>query len=289
MASAEATTTDATGSGKDDNKTTITIYALPGSQFTGKVIAAVDARSIEHFCVFVPIPLEARKKFIPSGGTLVPELKAVTADGEVHMIPDSEAILHWFDDNMGTNYFPADSEASELSVRASDKVLAGAVWYFNWADPEGYKNSMKRSMARAMMPAFLPSVLSEMIVDLFLSSIKAKYRQLSMEAMSADEAAMNDRNQIRAKLIDELSFFQSYLKTEEQTYLLGDTSTAADFSVYAQVERLVGDMGDVNLFPSIPEFKTETPELARFWKWHDMMREKHPLKFKGKRPPAASK
>ena len=148
---------------------------------------------------------------------------------------------------------------------------------------------MKRSLAKAVFPAYIPPFLSETLIDLFLTSTKAKFRQLSMEAMTADEAKMNDRIQIRNQLVEELTHFQSFLKTDDQTYLLGSESTAADFSVYAQVERLVGDMGDTDIFPSIPELKQETPELIRLWKWHDMMREKHPLKFKGKRPPSPSK
>ena len=286
--------------------TVITIYAMPGSQFTGKVLVALDARKIDHYCVFVPMPLEERRKVLPSGGTMVPEMKVVV-DEETFIVPDSEAILHWLDDHMQTNYFPTDNNndkdtnlASDLSVRASTKSLAAFVWYFNWVDDEGYQQSMRRSLAKALAPSFLPMFLSGFLVDLFVPSTKAKYRKLSMEAldMQNDEAVFQDRVQMRSKLVDELLYFQSFLKSnddDDQTYLLGPELTAADVSVYAQVERLVGDMGDTHIYPAIPELKSETTttsnderDLSRFWKWHGMMREKHPLKFKGKRPPKTS-
>ena len=283
-----------------DKETTITIYAMPGSQFTGKVLAALDARNINHYCVFVPMRLEERRKVIPSGGTFVPEMKVITVttdekkddddgntDGEnPTIVPDSEDILLWLDDNLNTNYFPNES-ARDISRRASSKQLAGCVWYFNWVDEEGYCRSMKKTMARAMLPSYIPAIASEFIVNLFLGSIKAKYRQLSMEALGVTEEDLMDRSKVLSILREELTHFQSHLKADDQQYLLGTDSTAADFSVYAQVERLVGDMGDANVLPSIPEFKDETPELGRFWKWYALMRERHPIVFKGKRPPKA--
>lgn len=85
-------------------------------------------------------------------------------------------------------------------------------------------------------------------------------------------------------MIGELEYFQSLLKSESQPYLLAGTSepTAIDFSVYVMVERLVGGIGDANVLPSMLEL-LELPELERCWKWHAVMVEKHPIKFKGKR------
>ena len=215
---------------------------------------------------------------------MVPEMKVIQDDGSPTIVPDSEDILHWLDDHLHTNFYPNDS-AKEMSLCASNKLLAGAVWYFNWVDEEGYSRSMKKTMARAMLPSFVPAMAGEFTVNLFLGSIKAKYRQLAMEALGVTEEHLADPSKIRKILVEELTYFQSFLKTDDQPYLLGKDSTAADFSVYAQVERLVGDMGDANVIPSVPELKDQTPELERFWKWHELMRERHPLVFKGKRPP----
>ena len=161
-------------------KPSITIYCMPGSQFSGKVLAALDTRKIDHCCVFVPIPLDQRRKVIPSGGTMVPEMKVVWNDRpeeEPVVVSDSEAILHWLDDHLDTEFFPATSNnlASELSLRASTNQLAGFVWYFNWVDEQGYHQSMRRSMAKAMAPSWLPSFLALPLVDLFVASTKTNY------------------------------------------------------------------------------------------------------------------
>ena len=52
------------------------------------------------------------------------------------------------------------------------------------------------------------------------------------------------------------------------------------------LERLVGQTGDADVLPSIPELLNEE-KLERLWEWHRMMREEHPIRFKGKRLPAA--
>mmetsp|Transcript_55739 Transcript_55739/g.135052 ORF Transcript_55739/g.135052 Transcript_55739/m.135052 type:complete len:143 (-) Transcript_55739:293-721(-) len=130
--------------------------------------------------------------------------------------------------------------ASELSLRASTGMIAGCVDYFNWVDPEGYNRSMKKSISRSsMVPSFVPTVLSEMLVDLFLPSTKAKFKKLCMQAMKVDdETTLNDRDQIKSKLIEELKFFQNWLLQnnddgdDTQPYLLGENSTAPDLSVY---------------------------------------------------------
>jgi glutathione S-transferase len=263
----------------------ITIYALPGSKFVAKVIAALDARNIDHYCTFVAFAdVKKRQKELPSGGKLVPEMKVVwEKEKDPVIVSDSEAILHWLDDNLKTKLFPS-KEASDLSVRASDKILAGSVWYFNWVDPKGYDASMRRHITEKLF-WFVPSFAGGFFVDLLTKSVQAKFRAQAKEALDVTEDELDKRDPILEKLNGELKHFQSFLKSDDQSYFMGPEPSAPDFSVYAQVERLVGDMGDAQLYPPIPEFKKETPELARFWKWHDLMREKHPLKYKGKREP----
>lgn len=80
---------------------------------------------------------------------------------------DSEAILHWFDDNMQTGFFP-NKLASELSIRASDSIVPALVWYYNWVDNTGYKASMRPSIAKAAVPRLIP--YKESLVDLLISA-----------------------------------------------------------------------------------------------------------------------
>ena len=64
---------------------------------------------------------------------MVPELTR----GEDEIVVDSEVILHWLDDNYHTNLYPT-KESSDLSVRASDGILGGAVLYYNWVFEDGW-------------------------------------------------------------------------------------------------------------------------------------------------------
>jgi len=273
----------------------ITIYTLPGSQFTAKVLSALDARGIPHRALFVPIPVKARKAALPGEGILVPQMVVAAAGGDGGetattrtVVTGSEDILIWFDDHgYEPKLFPVE-EAGALSTRASDGILAGAAWYFNWVDPAGYANSMRKALAMALAPAWLGAAVGGFVADLFARESKAKFRRLSQKALAVEEGDMADRAKIMGILTKELTYFQSFLKEDDQPYLLGGESTAADFAIYAQVERLVGTMGDCRVPCSVPELPDETtPELARFWQWYEGMKAKHPIRYKGKEPLAA--
>ena len=64
---------------KETKSPSITIYAIPGSQFTGKVLAALDAYQIDHYCVFVPTRPKDRRSVIPSGGTQTRRSRSTSA------------------------------------------------------------------------------------------------------------------------------------------------------------------------------------------------------------------
>jgi len=268
------------------NIKSLTVYVLKGSQFAAKVLAALDSRKIKHYVYFCSFQEGTRKKELPSGGTLVPELKAILQDGTTVIMPDSEAILHWLDANYDAKFFPTE-EASKLSVRASNKVLTAALWYFNWVDEDGFACSMKAGFRRALFPSWMP--FADSLVSTLLSSTRSKFRSKSMKALELSEEEIEDSTKIREMLIEELKYFQSFLLKgdEGQNYLLpGEEPTAADFSVYCQVERLFGETGDGKMLPALPRFREENAEsLQRFWQWQDLMVEKHPIRFTGKREP----
>lgn len=267
----------------------IVIYAMPGSQFTAKVIVALDAFEVQHYVSFVPADPAQRK--LPGGGRLVPLLQC----GDDVVVPDSEAILHWLDEHRGTRCF-AHWSASEESLRASEGVLSGAVLYYNWVNPEGYGRSM-RAMFSRQVPWFVP-IFRESIVDYAVAGKRAEYRTDIVQRMSIGPELLEPEHEpeIRARLLAELEHFQGLLEESGGPYLLGEALTAADCSVFAQVERLVGDMGDVGVACSLPGLKDDNDEddgssgggtapLRKLWEWHGMMRERHPVRFKGKRRP----
>jgi len=275
----------------------ITIYVMPGSQYSAKVLAALDAFQVPHYVQFVST--EREKRHLPSGGTTVPEMTVGTSnDDEILIVKDSEHILHWLDENIPrTRLFPTE-QASELSVRASDGILAGAVLYYNWVNDEGYARSMQATLAETAVPAYV-LFFREQLVDWLVSDERRNFRTKAAQQLGLlDESELDNEPRIHQMLVEELLYFQSLLKDDDddddthQPYLLvGDQPTAADFSVYAQLERLVGTEGDANIRPSWPLLKSETTQrhhqLARLWQWHDWMLHKHPIRFQGKRVPAA--
>lgn len=254
------------------------IYALPGSQFVFKVLAAMSSRKIDHYVQLVSLNLKTRMKELPSGGHLVPELQVgPKSDGVI--VSDSEKILHWLDENVpGANFYP-NAKASELSERASDKTLAAMVWYYNWVDQEGYNLSMRATIG-SVLPFFVPWFL----VDLLLSSQRTKFRSQVKETLALEDDKLNDSTFMKGKLVEELKFFQDCLNGD---FLIDGTSepTAPDFSVYAQVQRLIGtEATDVPIPAAFPTLK-DVADLQRLWQWYSLMEEKCPVKFKGKRPP----
>lgn len=290
---------------------TLIVYALPGSQFVAKVLAALQHRKIPHYVKMVPLEKEKRVKVIPSGGFLVPELKIVPAnrdEAEPVIVSDSEKILHYMDDNnyttAATRLFPNDL-ASELSVRASDTKLAGFVWYYNWVHEASHGRSLRATVRQAVLPWWLNYVVPNWLINLGLKGERAKFRAKAAAAIGVEnDAELEDEPKMRALLVEELKFFQSHLQapTDQQPYLVPGTTqpTAADFSVYPQVERLVGGDrtladGDTNPFDvtlpaaAIPELtQQEESSLARLWEWHVHMRKTCPVQFKNKRPPVST-
>lgn len=268
-------------------KEPVIIYALAGSQFVFKVLAALQNRDVPHYVTFVPVPRKERKQVIPSGGYLVPEMKVGGGD-EVTIISDSEKILHWIDATYKAGLYPS-KEAAQISERASTETLAASVWYYNCVDPVGYSRSLQPAI-RNTFPWFVPSPIANVVINRMLkTAIEGKRKDIINAIPDADEALLGDEPAVRRKMIDELQYFQTLLRSPEQKYLL-DTKrpTAADFSVYAQTARLVaGGTNDVEIPACCPELLGES-SLGRLWQWHDLMKSENFVKFKGKRAPKSN-
>lgn len=270
----------------------ILIFVLPGSQFTAKVLAALQQRKIDHYIAYVPFDEAKRRKFIPSGGLLVPEMQVGKLKENPTIVSDSELILHWIDENRQAGLYPFE-QCSEISKRASDGKLAGLVFYYNWVQEKGFRASMLPT-AKQTLPRTAQCIVPNFVFARALSSTRQKFRGKTLKAIGmdeSDESILSQEDKMKQILIDELVFFQSLLQTDEQPYLIPQTTqpTAADFSVYAQLERLVGEgtASDVTVYPACQELYEEQKEtLGRLWKWYQHMRKTCPVQFKGKRPPA---
>ncbi|CAJ1967364.1 unnamed protein product [Cylindrotheca closterium] len=265
----------------------IVIYAINGSQFVFKALAALQSRDVPHYVTFVPLGREAREKVLPGGGFLVPQMKV--GDGEnPTVVTDSEDILHWIDDNVENAGLYPNEKAKELSERASDHTLAAMVWYYNNVDPTGYSKSIQPSIRNAVMPWFVPSFIGNGIVTMLTRSMNAEKREAIVKAIpDIDVSTLDDEPAMRKRMIAELVYFQQQLETPHQKYLLPDTDrpTAADISVYAQVARLLaGGTNDSEVLPCCPELRDESA-LQRLWEWYDLMKTECHVEFKGKRAP----
>lgn len=243
------------------------IYAIPGSQFVFKVLAAFESRGIPHYVHFVSGTDEKeRKRILPSGLPTVPELQIGLTKEDRIIVSDSENILHYMNDDYDAELYPTD-ECSKLSERASDHTLAGMVWYYNWVNQKGYENSMQKTIANTIFPTWLP--FRTHIIDIPLKSFREKHRKLAINAigLTGDEKVLDDEQVMRKKLIEELLFFQKLFKDDKQTYMIPNEKgypSAVDFSVYAQVERLICKplvANDVEIFPAVPELEKDIPEL----------------------------
>ena len=261
----------------------MTIYAFSGSQFSAKVLTALDANQIPHYVTFVS--LMPKSRVLPSGGKLVPEM--VVGEGpERVVVSDSEAILRWLDAHRGTRLFPSE-QAAAISVRASGGVLAGAAIYYNWVHMPTYRTTMRAvAVSKGGMPGWI-CVGRGYLADYLTTKQRGSFATLAAKQLGGiSDDEMRDETAVRRMLVAELAELQSTLQTDAQQYLLpGDAPTAADFSVFAQLERIVGDMGDAQIPCSLPELLSQEP-LARLRAWHQGMRERHPIRFKGKRAPA---
>jgi glutathione S-transferase len=260
----------------------MTIHTFSGSQFSAKVLTALDANQIPHYVTFVS--LMPKSRVLPSGGKLVPEM--VVGEGpERVVVADSEAILRWLDAHRGTRLFPSE-QAAAISARASDGVLAGAAIYYNWVHTPTYRTTMRAvAVSKRGMPSWI-CVGRGQLADYLTSKQRGTFATLAAKQLGGiSEDEMRDEPAVRRLLVAELAELQSTLQADAQPYLLpGDAPTAADFSVFGQLERIVGDMGDAQIPCSLPELLSQEP-LARLRAWHQGMRQRHPIRFKGKRAP----
>ena len=212
------------------DSTPITIYTFSGSQYSAKVLTALDACQIPHYVTFVSLAPSKRK--LPSGGKLVPEM-VVGEGSERVIVPDSEAILRWLDAHRGTRLFPSE-DAAAISKRASDGVLAGAVIYYNWVHTPTYRTTMRAlAVSKRGLPGWI-CVGRGLLTDYVTSKQRATFATLAAKQLGGlSEEAMRDEPAVRRMLVAELVELQKTLQTDAQPYLLpGDAPTAADFAVF---------------------------------------------------------
>mmetsp|Transcript_16784 Transcript_16784/g.25365 ORF Transcript_16784/g.25365 Transcript_16784/m.25365 type:complete len:170 (+) Transcript_16784:451-960(+) len=162
------------------------------------------------------------------------------------------------------------------------------VSYYNNVDKQGYKRSYQREIREEEFPRFFPKFISNRIINHYMKSeIKKARQQIKASIPDVDDTLMKNEPAMRRKLVKQLKYFQDFLKDPSQKHLLRDSDvpTAADFSVYAQVVRLVaGGTSDSEVYAALPELRQDS-SLNRLWQWYDNMKENNQVQFLGKEPP----
>jgi len=278
---------------EDEEKTVPVVHVMFGSQFSAKVVAALDNRGIKHYAAFAPVDRNQRN--LKSGGYLLPEMDV----GEVN-VPDSEAILKWFDKNRGTDFFPTE-ETDEISKRAGS-VLNAFLLYYNWVNDEGFARSMLPNFAR-QLPSWMCCCRDRIIRSMSSAQreeFRVKVRDIFSKQLpelvdkeSASELA--DETKIAAALGSECERMQALLERKSgQQYLVPEATnpTAADFTVYCIMSRIFGEgegtgSGDAKINQAVTEAEREDyrKRFPRLFEYFDRMLKEAPIKYKGKRVP----
>jgi hypothetical protein len=95
------------------------------------------------------------------------------------MLPDSEATLHWLDDNMSCNFIPPTA----WQVR-SQSALPTKLWRVQFiigCMKKRQRRSIRVSMGNLFMPLWLP--FSGLIVDVLVGSERKKFASKAAEAL----------------------------------------------------------------------------------------------------------
>lgn len=166
------------------------------------------------------------------------------------------------------------------------------VSYYNIVEKKGYKRSYQREIREDEFPKFFfPKFIANAIINHYMKPERKRAKQLIQSTIpGVDTTLMRNEPAMRSILVQELKHFQDFLSSDPaHKYLIEDSDqpTAADFSVYAQIVRLIGGgTSDSEVYASLPELRNDT-SLNRLREWYDNMKENIQVQYLGKEPPQA--
>ena len=260
------------------------LYAMVGSQYVAKVLAALDACAVPYRVVEVDI-LKLKQALQPPH--TVPQM---WWKGE--LITDSADILNAIDRDVPNAPFklypPAKKAAVEELEQHAGTILNAYIIYFTWWVQEGFEASYEKKMFDRYwpLPSFLSKILISMAFDVgrLRGSMRKRVRGTLGEALipPGRDPAPDEQPNMRASLVEQLKTLEGKLADDAQQYLCGtDAPTAADFAVYGMLERLVGSTGDAEMGVATPWLWGEA-KVPRLQAWHARMVEGFPVRFKNK-------
>ncbi|KAJ8611566.1 hypothetical protein CTAYLR_010179 [Chrysophaeum taylorii] len=245
----------------------IIVHVMPGSQYSAKVVAALESRGLPHFLDFCePQPPKRR---LPSGKTMVPEIEY---KGEA--VSDATAILRFIDERVDVPepFVPAAVAADVDTLdEEAETVLEAVCNFFNYVHQPSYEASVRQSLSK-----YVPWWAFWVNIDSYLEANREKARG-KVDAI----LATRDLDAVKAKLHATLLKYESRL--DANPFLACDAPTLADFAVYSKICRMTDNLGDVSVGSAHKDIlDADLPNLRA---WFSTMQARSPLKWKGKRIP----
>lgn len=267
--------------GKPDPSRPWRLYVIPSSQFAAKALTALDVRAIDYVTVHVSATSrDSRKKDLPTGGYLVPEVEIPEVGGAYRPVADSSRILGEIDRWPGSegSMFPSP-EVREVEERVSS-VVDAYVLYFNHVSRAGFERSM-----RAKIADYLPLgdvAVRVLPVYLLYKSIRDGFAKRIVETLG--EGTKLEDDEMTAGLISELVRYEAVVGNGvggTGDYLYGYSQpTAADCTLHAMVSRFTDGMGKGMLAASLPDLWTIADgKLHRLEMWQANMTQKYPMNW----------
>jgi len=266
--------------------TEIVVYVafspLPESTECAKVIAALDSRRIEYSLEVVPTDFTQRKRVLPRSGIAVPVL--VLNRKIDSPVQGSDAILRHLDEQLTLDaterFFSEDGKTYQqqrMQCQMINKVLGMYVKYFSWVHESSSRKSLPRetSCFGCCSARQMPSELEPVRQSISIEVRRDLLRVHPSLAMDSEGVGGTIRDALVALLVE----LTSVLALDTPCQLPG----AAHFSLYVQLERLIGSLGDANLPSCMPELKGVST-LASMWGWHEFMTSEYPIRFTDKMP-----
>ncbi len=262
-------------------------YTLYGSQYGAKCIAALDAFGVPYRVVEVKIP--SMKTMLAPPHT-VPQMKW----GDNDLLTDSSDIMQAIDRSCkNASLYP--SEFADDVKKLEDWVgttLNSYVLYMTWWREEGFIVSYEAKIFETFaITRILPRSLAYRVIGLLgldIGRIRGSYRKKARKVLGEDlirqgrDPDPDEDARVVKALIEEIRGLDSRFKSPEQKWICGTESvSAADFSLYGIIERLVGTEGDAMIGTAAP-WLFEEANVPRLKQWHERMVIKYPIVFKGK-------
>jgi len=258
------------------------LFAMPGSQFAAKALAAIDHVKIPYRVVLTD-PTKLKKDLEPPH--TVPQMRW---KGE--LLVDSMDIMEKLDEACGKIY-PKDA-AKKAEVKEFEKWLGDYynkyALYFGWVDEEGFWRSHGQLIIDVAKLGWAPACCSHCIVaratkdqrDIIRQQAREKFGEAVVSEGSMPEPGESEK--VKKLLLEDTTKIEAHFKTDDQEWVFpGDGPTAADFTLYGILEKLQGDSGDAQVGPCTPWLFKETG-AKRLEIWHERMRYKFPIIFRGK-------